>query len=128
MVARERSVAALGIAAHEVSHAYQDAEGSRAHRARHSIGEQLAQIAPWSGFVLIGGFWSGVPLLVALSLVFVGGLSMVEADQRPCQRCRGVDRVPQVLRWDSSRVSGEPPDGIAKALDGFHGGAADQRP
>jgi uncharacterized protein len=30
VVARERSVAVLGIAAHEVSHAYQDAEGSRA--------------------------------------------------------------------------------------------------
>lgn len=74
VVARERSVAALGIAAHEVSHAYQDAEGSRAYRARHSIGEQLAQIAPWGGFFLIGGFWFGVPLLVWLSLVFVGGL------------------------------------------------------
>jgi Zn-dependent membrane protease YugP len=64
VVARERSVAALGIAAHEVSHAYQDAEGSRAYRARHSIGEQLAQIAPWSGLFLIGGFWFGAPLLV----------------------------------------------------------------
>ena len=74
VVARERSVAALGIAAHEVSHAYQDAEGNRAYRARHSIGEQLAQIAPWSGIFLIGGFWFGAPLLVGLSLVFVGGL------------------------------------------------------
>jgi Zn-dependent membrane protease YugP len=73
-VAGERSVAALGIAAHEVSHAYQDAEGSRAYRARHSIGEQLAQVAPWSGLFLIGGFWFGAPLLVGLSLLFVGGL------------------------------------------------------
>jgi uncharacterized protein len=74
VVANERSVAALGIAAHEVSHAYQDAEGSRAYRARHTIGDQLAQIAPWSGVFLIGGFWFGVPLFIALSLVFVGGL------------------------------------------------------
>jgi uncharacterized protein len=74
VVARERSVAALGISAHEVSHAYQDAEGSRAYRARHSIGTQLAQIAPWSGLFLIGGLWFGAPLLVGLSLVFVGGL------------------------------------------------------
>ena len=74
VVGRERSVAALGIAAHEVSHAYQDAEGSRAYRARHSIGEQLAQFAPWSGIFLIGGFWFGIPLFIALSLVFVGGL------------------------------------------------------
>jgi hypothetical protein len=73
-VGRERSVAALGIAGHEVSHAYQDAEGSGAYRARHSIGEQLARVAPWSTFFLIAGFWFGVPLFVALSLVFVGGL------------------------------------------------------
>ena len=32
-VGRERSVAALGIAGHEVSHAYQDAEGSGTYRA-----------------------------------------------------------------------------------------------
>lgn len=73
-VAGERSVAALGIAGHEVSHAYQDAEGSRTYRARQSIGEQLAQFAPWSTVFLIGGFWFGVPLFIALSLLFVGGL------------------------------------------------------
>jgi Zn-dependent membrane protease YugP len=73
-VGRERSVAALGIAGHEVSHAYQDAEGSRTYRARQSIGEQLARFAPWSSFFLIAGFWFGVPLFIVLSLLFVGGL------------------------------------------------------
>jgi uncharacterized protein len=73
-VGRERSVAALGIAGHEVSHAYQDAVGSRTYRARHTIGEQLAQFAPWSTFFLIAGFWFGVPLFIVLSLLFVGGL------------------------------------------------------
>jgi uncharacterized protein len=73
-VGRERSVAALGIAGHEVSHAYQDAEGSRTYRARQSIGEQLAQFAPWSTFFLVAGFWFGVPLFIVLSLIFVGGL------------------------------------------------------
>jgi uncharacterized protein len=73
-VGRERSVSALGIAGHEVSHAYQDAEGSRTYRGRQSIGEQLARFAPWSTFFLIGGFWFGVPLFIALSLLFVGGL------------------------------------------------------
>jgi Zn-dependent membrane protease YugP len=73
-VGRERSVAALGIAGHEVSHAYQDAEGSRAFRARSSIGRPLAQLAPWSTVFLIAGFWFGVPLFVVLSLLFVGGL------------------------------------------------------
>jgi uncharacterized protein len=73
-VGRERSVAALGIAGHEVSHAYQDAEGSRTYRARRTIGEPLAVLAPWSTVFLVAGFWFGVPVFVALSLVFVGGL------------------------------------------------------
>jgi Zn-dependent membrane protease YugP len=73
-VGRERSVSALGIAGHEVSHAYQDAEGSATYRARQSIGEQLARFAPWSTFFLIAGFWFGVPLFIVLSLLFVGGL------------------------------------------------------
>ena len=67
-------MSALGIAGHEVSHAYQDAEGSRTYRARQSIGEQLAQFAPWSTFFLIAGFWFGVPLFIVLSLIFVAGL------------------------------------------------------
>jgi uncharacterized protein len=73
-VGRERSVAALGIAGHEVSHAYQDAEGSPTYRSRQSIGEQLGKIAPWSTFFLIAGFWFGIPLFIVLSLLFVGGL------------------------------------------------------
>jgi uncharacterized protein len=73
-VARERSVAALGIAAHEVSHAYQDAEGSRVYRARRTVGEPLARLAPWSGLFFIGGFWFGIPVLMALSVAYAVGL------------------------------------------------------
>jgi Zn-dependent membrane protease YugP len=73
-VARERSVAALGIAAHEVSHAYQDAEGSRVYRARRAVGEPLAKLAPWSGLFFIGGFWLGIPVLMALSIAYVAGM------------------------------------------------------
>jgi uncharacterized protein len=73
-VAGQPSVAALAIAAHEVSHAYQAAEGSRAYRLRKSIGEPLASLAPWSGVFFIGGFWLGVPLLMILSVAYVAGL------------------------------------------------------
>jgi uncharacterized protein len=73
-VGQERSVSALGIAGHEVSHAYQDAEGNRAYRARQSIGRPLAQLAPWSTLFLVAGFWFGLPVFVVLSLLFVAGL------------------------------------------------------
>jgi Zn-dependent membrane protease YugP len=73
-VASERSVAALGIAGHEVSHAYQDADGSRAYRVRKTIAEPLGKVAPWSGLLFIGGFWLGVPVLMILSIAYVAGL------------------------------------------------------
>jgi Zn-dependent membrane protease YugP len=73
-VATERSVAAMGIAAHEVSHAYQDADGSRAYRIRKAVAEPLAKFAPFSALFYIGGFWAGVPLLMVLSLLYVAGL------------------------------------------------------
>jgi uncharacterized protein len=74
VVARERSVAAVGIAAHEVSHAYQDAEGSRVYRARRVVGEPLAKLAPWSGIFFIGGFWLGIPILMVLSIAYAAGM------------------------------------------------------
>jgi Zn-dependent membrane protease YugP len=73
-VSTQRSVAALGIAAHEVAHAYQDADGSRVYRARRAVGEPLAKLAPWSAIFFIGGFWFGIPILVVLSIVYAAGL------------------------------------------------------
>jgi Zn-dependent membrane protease YugP len=73
-VATERSVAALGIAAHEVSHAYQDADGNRAYRIRKAVAEPLAKFAPFSAIFFIGGFWFGIPVLMVLSLLYVFGL------------------------------------------------------
>lgn len=73
-VAAEASVAALGIAAHEVSHAVQDAAGSRAYRWRQTIGRPLAQFAPLSSLVLITGFWFVSPLLISLGLAYAAGI------------------------------------------------------
>jgi Zn-dependent membrane protease YugP len=73
-VAGERSVAAIGIAAHEVAHAYQDAERSRGYRLRQAVAVPLMRLAPWSGLIFIGGFWLGIPLLVLLSLLYGAGL------------------------------------------------------
>ena len=73
-VATERSVAAMGIAAHEVSHAYQDADGNRAYRIRKAVAEPLAKFAPFSALFFIGGFWFGIPILAVLSLIYVAGL------------------------------------------------------
>ena len=105
-VGNERSVAALGIAGHEVSHAYQDAEGNHAYRARHSIGEVLARFAPWSTISLIAGFWFGVPVFVVLSLLFVGGLVLFALVTLPVE-IGASQRALTVLRATGLADAGE---------------------
>lgn len=66
-VATGASVAALGVAAHEVGHAAQEAEGYAFNRARHRVGRLLARISPFVGMLLLGGFVLGIALLAAAS-------------------------------------------------------------
>jgi Zn-dependent membrane protease YugP len=73
-VAFERSVAAIGIAAHEVAHAYQDADGSRAYRARKRVGEPLARVAPYGAPLLFAGLLLGSVPLILLASVYMAGL------------------------------------------------------
>jgi len=72
-VAGERSVAAIGIAAHEAAHAIQDAEGSVMQRFRMAIGEPLARLSQWSGVIFIGAFWFGIPILMLLAGLILAG-------------------------------------------------------
>ena len=84
-VADEPTVSAVGMSAHEVAHAYQDAEGDRTYRALRSIGEPLSRLAPWFGFALIGGYWFGAPILIVLALVYVAGLVLFASAPLPVE-------------------------------------------
>jgi uncharacterized protein len=75
-VADERSLTALGIAAHEVAHAVQDAEAHPALRVRTRLGEPLAQLSRWGGLIFIGGFWIGIPVLMGLAGLLMAGLAL----------------------------------------------------
>jgi Zn-dependent membrane protease YugP len=114
VVARERSVAAVGIAAHEVSHAYQDAEGSRVYRLRRTVGEPLARLMPWSGFFFIGGFWFGVPALMVLSVAYVAGLALFALATLPVEL--GASRRALTLVRTAGLADAEEASGIRRVL------------
>jgi Zn-dependent membrane protease YugP len=80
-----RSVAAVGVAAHEVAHAYQDAEGSRAYRLRKRVGEPLARLAPYTWLMIFGGFYLGSPPLVAFACLYMAGLVAFSAITLPVE-------------------------------------------
>lgn len=70
-VADRASISSLGIAAHEVGHAVQDAEGFRLHRLRMRLGERMARISPLAGLLFIGGLLMRVPPLTVAAVAFI---------------------------------------------------------
>jgi uncharacterized protein len=113
-VALGRSVAAMAIATHEVSHAYQDAEGSHVYRLRRTVGEPLARLAPWSGFFFIGGFWFGMPLLMLLSIVYAAGLVVFALATLPVEL--GASHRAVALLRSSRLVDHDELSGIRRVL------------
>jgi Zn-dependent membrane protease YugP len=65
------SITALGIVAHEVGHAAQDAEGYRFMRLRGALAQPLAVLAQLSPFIFIGGMLFGSPLFMALAVLMM---------------------------------------------------------
>jgi uncharacterized protein len=104
-VGDERSVAAIGIATHEVAHAYQDAEGSRAYRARKRVGEPLSRVAPFSGLILIGGFFFGSVPLMALAVAYMAGLVLFSIVTLPVEL--GASRRALTLLESTRLATGE---------------------
>jgi hypothetical protein len=74
-IAGSRSVTSLGIVAHEVLHAVQDAEGYRLMRLRAQLGQRLAPVARWSALFFLGGMLFRIPIAMILSgLVLLGSV------------------------------------------------------
>ena len=96
-VATQRTVSAMGIAAHEVAHAYHDAEGDRAYRARRTLAGPLTGLAPWSGIALIGGYWFGIEELVVPALAYAAGLVLFALATLPVE-FGASRRAEEVLR------------------------------
>jgi Zn-dependent membrane protease YugP len=114
VVGDDRSVAAMGIAAHEVGHALQDAEGSRVYRARRTVGEPVAQLAPWSGLIFIGGFWFGIPVLMALSIAFAAALVLFAAVTVPVEL--GASRRALEILMSSGLANASESDAVRSVL------------
>lgn len=66
-VANTASVTAMGIAAHEVAHIVQEAEGHRFARLRTTLGRWLEQGAQVSSLAFVGGMLFRIPVLQAVS-------------------------------------------------------------
>jgi uncharacterized protein len=85
-VAHGRSVTALGIVAHEVGHARQDAEHYRFMQWRTAMGNRLGQATLWSSFIFVGGMVFGIPILMALGGLLLAGMVLFALVTLPVER------------------------------------------
>jgi uncharacterized protein len=85
-VASARSITSLGIVAHEVGHATQDAQGYHFIRLRTSMARRISVAAQWSSFVFLGGIVFRIPVLMALAGIFMAGMLLFTLVTLPVER------------------------------------------
>ncbi|MBW7884772.1 MAG: zinc metallopeptidase [Caldilineaceae bacterium] len=85
-VANGRSLTALGIVAHEVGHAIQDAEGYRFMRIRTFLAQRVGTMTQWSSLIFVGGMLFGIPSLMGLGGLLLAGLAIFSLVTLPVER------------------------------------------
>jgi Zn-dependent membrane protease YugP len=80
------SITALGIVAHEVGHAAQDAQGYRFLLAHNWLAKRVSVLAKWSSFIFVGGMLFGNQLLMALGGMLLFGMLVFSAVTLPMER------------------------------------------
>jgi uncharacterized protein len=85
-VANGHSLTSLGIVAHEVGHAVQDAQGYHFMHVRSFLAQRIGAMTQWSSFIFVGGMLFGIPSLMALGGVMLAGLAIFSLVTLPVER------------------------------------------
>jgi uncharacterized protein len=114
-VATSRSITSLGIVAHEVGHAIQDAEGYHFMRLRTSMASRISVAAQWSSFVFLGGILFRIPVLMVLAGVFMFAMLLFTLVTLPVER----DASKRALKSleQTGLVAGDEAKGVRQVLN-----------
>lgn len=85
-VANGRSITSLGIVAHEIGHAKQDAEGYRFMRLRTFLAQRLGVVTQFSSIAFIGGMVFHIQGLMLLSGIIMAGMLLFSLVTLPVER------------------------------------------
>ncbi len=113
-VARGSSITSLGIVAHEVGHAAQDAQRYRFMRLRTALSRRIGQVTGWSSIAFVGGWIFGVPLLMAFSAAMMAGMVVFSLVTLPVER-NASDRALKSLE-ETGMAAPEEIGGVRKVL------------
>lgn len=113
-VADGGSVAALGVVAHEVGHAVQDAEGYPLLRLRTRLASPVQKLARLSPLVFVGGWLAGISFFVGLGLVMLAALAVFALVTLPVEK-NASDRALAMLKGAGALAPGEE-EGVRRVL------------
>jgi uncharacterized protein len=113
-VSTSSSVTALGIVAHEVGHALQDAEGYRFLRLRANLAQLLGALAWFSPLVFIGGMMYGNSTLMILGGLMLAGQAVFSLVTLPVERNASTRALASLEA--TGLVAGEERQGVKKVL------------
>lgn len=85
-VAGNSSVTSLGIVAHEVGHALQDAENYPFIRAHTFVAQRVSRLAQWGSVIFVGGMLFRITPLMILSGIFLAALLIFSLINLPLER------------------------------------------
>ncbi|QNN24018.1 zinc metallopeptidase [Planctomycetales bacterium ZRK34] len=103
-----RSLAALGIAAHEAGHAIQDAVGYAPLRLRGALVPMASIGSGLSYIVILAGFFMGLAQLVLAGVILFSGVVIFQLVNLPCEfnassRAREILQTLNIVRGDEDR-------------------------
>jgi hypothetical protein len=103
-----RSLAALGIAAHEAGHAIQDAVGYAPLRLRGALVPMASIGSGLSYIVILAGFFMGLAQLVLAGVILFSGVVVFQLVNLPCEfnassRAREILQTLNIVRGDEDR-------------------------
>ena len=101
-----QAITALGIVAHEVSHAAQDVEDYHFMRLRTGLAQRVGQVTQWSSIAFIGGWILGIPVLMALSGLIMAAMLILSLVTLPVER-NASDRAIKSLEQSGLAVEEE---------------------
>lgn len=115
-IAHGRSITALGIVAHEVGHAVQDAQGYRFMQVHTWLAQRVSVVAQWSSFIFVGGMLFGNQLLMTLGGMLVFGMLVFSVVTLPMER--DASRRALASLEQAGWINSEEKKGVERVLRG----------
>jgi hypothetical protein len=113
-LSNSNSLTALGIVAHEVGHALQDAEKYRFQQLRNRLAQPLTVLGQLSPWFYIGGFWLGMTSFMFMAMLMLLAMAVYALITLPVER--DASRRAEHMLQEAGLVQGQELGAVRRVL------------